>query len=187
MTSITWPDHLLTLEEWDALPEDVSRRFELVDGVLQMSPRPTLSHQVAIMLFGAQLNAALVPKQLIAVPEVDMVLVEPFPPLVRAPDIVVVSLADARAGLKRCRAEQVRLAVEIVSPGTARVDRVAKMAEYAEAGIPNYWIIDLDGEVSLNAFVLVGDAYRPSVTGAVGHVTLAEPVPMTIDLAALVP
>jgi Uma2 family endonuclease len=187
MTSITWPDHLLTLQEWDALPEDVSRRFELVDGVLQMSPHPTSNHQVAVTLLAAQLNAAIMSRQLIAVPDVDVVLVEPFPPLVRAPDIVVVSLIDARTGPKRYHGEHVQLAIEIISPGTARVDRVAKMAEYAEAGIPNYWIIDADGEVSLDVFVLAGSVYRPSVAGAVGHVELAEPVPITIDLAALRP
>ncbi len=187
MTSITWPDHLLTLEEWDALPEDVSRRFELVDGVLQMSPRPTSNHQLAMMLLGAQLNAVLVAHQLVAVPDVDVVLVESFPPLLRAPDIVVVPMADARTGPKRYRADQLRLAIEIVSPGTARVDRVAKMAEYAESAIPNYWIIDLDGGVTLDAFTLADGAYRPSLAGAVGTVTLAEPVPMTIDLAALRP
>ena len=136
MTSITWPDHLLTLEEWDALPEDVCRRCELVDGVLQMSPSPTSNHQVAIMLLGAQLNAALVPRQLIAVPDVDVVLVESFPPLLRVPDIVVVSLADARTGPKRYRADQVSLAVEIISPGTARVDRVAAtIADAAAAAL----------------------------------------------------
>lgn len=187
MTSITWPDHLLTLEEWDALPEDVSRQFELVDGVLQMSPRPTLNHQIAITLLCAQLNGALMAHQLIAVPEVDVALVEAFPPLLRAPDIVIVSLADARAGLKRCRADQVRLAIEIISPGTARVDRVAKMADYAEAGIPNYWIVDLDGEVTLDAFTLVDTTYQPSMTAVTGEVTMTEPAPMTIDLAALLP
>lgn len=187
MTSITWPDHLLTLEEWDALPEDVSRRFELVDGVLQMSPRPTSPHQVAITLLGAQLNAALMSHQFIAVPDVDVVLVETFPPLLRAPDIVVVSLPDARIGPKRYRADQLRLAVEIVSPGTARVDRVAKMADYAEAGIPNYWIIDLDGDVTLDAFTLADGAYHPSLARAVGTVTLTKPVPLVIDLPALLP
>jgi hypothetical protein len=55
MTSLTWPDHLLTLDEWDALPEDVSRRFELVEGLLQMSPKPNPSHQrVVTRLLGQQ-------------------------------------------------------------------------------------------------------------------------------------
>ena len=76
VTSITWPDHLLTLEEWDALPEDETRRFELVDGVLQMSPKPTSNHQVAMAFLCAQLNEALKAHQLIAVPDVDVALVE---------------------------------------------------------------------------------------------------------------
>jgi len=79
MTSITWPDHLLTLEEWDALPEGVSRHCEIVDGVLQVSPHPTLRHQLTIMLLGAQLNVALAQHELVAVPEVDVALVESFP------------------------------------------------------------------------------------------------------------
>jgi hypothetical protein len=39
VTSMTWPDHLLSLAEWDELPEDVSRRFELVEGMLQTRRR----------------------------------------------------------------------------------------------------------------------------------------------------
>ena len=187
MTSITWPDHLLTIQEWDALPEDVCRRFELVDGVLQMSPQPASNHQVAMAVLCAELNEALMAQQLIAVPDVDVALVESFPPLLRAPDVVVVPLADARTGPKRYRGDQVRLAVEIVSPGTARVDRVAKMAEYAEFGIPNYWIIDLDGEVALDAFTLVDGAYRPSLATATGRVAMTEPAEVTIDLPALRP
>jgi Uma2 family endonuclease len=178
---------LLTLDDWDALPEDDSRRFELVDGVLQMSPKPTSPHQAAAGLLVAQLNAALASQPFFAVPEVDVALVEPFPPLVRAPDISVVSRADARQGPKRYRGDQVRLAIEIVSAGSARVDRVAKLAEYAEAGIPHYWLLDLGAPTTLDAFELDGETYRPAVTGAVGTVEFTQPALMTIDLDALVP
>jgi Uma2 family endonuclease len=184
---MTLPDDLLTLDDWDALPEDVSRRFELVDGVLQMCPRPTFAHQVAAGLLLAQLNSALWPQEFIAVPEVDVVLVESFPPLLRAPDITVLSAADARTASKRCRGDQVRLAIEVVSPGSARVDRVAKLAEYAEAGIPQYWIVDLSEPVTLDAFTLDGPTYRQSIRQAAGAVQLTEPVPLTIDLTALTP
>ncbi|MGH3686111.1 MAG: hypothetical protein ACRDRE_12035 [Pseudonocardiaceae bacterium] len=40
MTTASWPDHLLTLTEWDTLPEDTSRRCGLVEGVLLVVPRP---------------------------------------------------------------------------------------------------------------------------------------------------
>ena len=97
------------------------------------------------------------------------------------------TLADARTGPKRYRGDQVRLAVEIVSPGTARVDRVAKMADYAEAGIPSYWIIDLEGEVTLDSFTLVDGGYRQERAAATGRVTMTDPAPVTIDLPALRP
>ncbi len=32
---------------------------------------------------------------------------------------------------------------EIISPGARKTDEVDKLAEYAQAGIPEYWIIDL--------------------------------------------
>jgi Uma2 family endonuclease len=155
--------------------------------VLQVSPRPTSPHQAAATILAAQLNAVLQPRGLFAVPDVDVALVASFPPLVRAPDISVVALADVRTGPKRYRGDQVRVAVEMISQGTARVDRVAKMAEYAEAGIGHYWIVDVSEPISLDAFVLDGSTYRPSVTGATGTVELAEPAPVTIDLAALAP
>lgn len=37
----------------------------------------------------------------------------------------------------------VKIVVEVVSPGNAKNDRVEKMAEYASAGIPWYWIVTL--------------------------------------------
>lgn len=75
--------------------------------------------------------------------------------------------------------------VEIVSPSSRRIDNVVKRTECAEAGIPNYWIIDLDEPVSLlscrltERFGYVGDA---AVTGTF---STGQPVPLTVDLAAL--
>lgn len=48
MTVPPSPDHLLTLDEWDALPEDNSRHYELVEGKLLASPQPALLHQRAM-------------------------------------------------------------------------------------------------------------------------------------------
>jgi len=46
MTSTVHHDHLLTLDEWDALPdEDVYRKAELVEGVLQMAPSAVSRHK----------------------------------------------------------------------------------------------------------------------------------------------
>jgi Uma2 family endonuclease len=114
-------------------------------------------------------------------------LVEKFPPVVRAPDIVVAPTEALDARPNRLAISDVRLVIEIVSPGSARTDRVTKMAGYAEAGIPSYWIVDIEGPVRLDTYQLAGDAYRPVVSRATGTVTLDTPAPVTVDLAALLP
>jgi Uma2 family endonuclease len=57
------------------------------------------------------------------------------------------------------RAADVVLAVEIISRGSRRLDTVVKAAEYADAGIPHYWVVDLGepaGRVHLMAHHLAG-------------------------------
>jgi len=77
------------------------------------------------------------------------------------------------------------LAVEIVSPGSISTDRVAKPAQYAAAGIPYYWRIELDPLV-LVAHVLDGDSYRVAGTFT-DEVVLAEPVSLRFRLSDLLP
>ena len=37
------------------------------------------------------------------------------------------------------------LAIEVLSPSTRHIDREEKAAEYAEAGVTEYWIVDPEG------------------------------------------
>jgi Uma2 family endonuclease len=165
LTAASWPDHLLTLAEWEALPEDASRRYELVEGVLLVVPRPMPLHQRAMVGLAAELDRQL-PDVLTALAEVE-VLVEATPiPTVRAPDVVVArSTRAAQDDPPRLTAADVLLAVEIVSPGTGRTDRVTKMSEYAEAGIPHYWLLDLQPQLLLTAHTLVCGRYEQWGTG----------------------
>ena len=53
------------------------------------------------------------------------------------------------------------LAVEIVSPGSAAMDEVVKLREYAEAGIPRYWMVERDAAQTVTLNVLgVDKAYE---------------------------
>jgi Uma2 family endonuclease len=184
MSLQSWPDHLLTLQEWDDLPEDVSRQFELVDGVLQVSPRPTIDHQHIIGQFYAQTYATFSAEDLVVVLMIDVVLLGDPLPLVRAPDIAVITREFARTAPKR--AADLILAIEIISPGSSRRDRIAKMIDYAEAGIENYWIIETDGIVTLDAYLLVAGAYELTGHFDGGAATLTRPTKLTVDLDALV-
>lgn len=49
------------------------------------------------------------------------------------------------------------LVVEIVSPGSAAVDGVVKVREYAAAGIPRYWVVERDPAQTVTLHVLGAD------------------------------
>ncbi|MBF6224891.1 Uma2 family endonuclease [Nocardia abscessus] len=181
---VTWPDHLLTLEDWIALPEDSSRSYELVEGVLVVSPKPVSQHQRAILRLSAQLEPQL-PGTHGVLADTEVLIDEGPLPTIRVPDILVVPEAGIQANLPRYNAADVLLAVEILSPGSRRTDRVTKFFEYAEAGIEYYWLIDLDKPTSLAAYHLIDRDYE-LVAEQSGTVTLdLAGTPITIDLATL--
>ena len=109
----------------------------------------------------------------------------------RRPDLVVVE----RRALQRVRTEgglllaaETLLIIEIVSPGSRRTDFMIKRAEYADAGIPYYWILDLEpaGAVSLRACHQAEGTAGYVDYGAVANTYTTElPFPLTIDLAAI--
>lgn len=90
MSGQPWPDHLLTLEEWDALPEDLSRHYELAEGVLVAAPRPAPHHQQAAGNLMVDLNSQL-PPTLRANQDSEVVIEASFPVTVRAPDVIITS------------------------------------------------------------------------------------------------
>lgn len=175
---------LMTIEEYDALPEDGSTRYELQEGVLVVSPRPQREHQEAMVELAYNLRRQL-PRGWRCVADFEVVVREEDPPILRAPDIVVV---PSDSSPKRVIASDVPLVIEIISPGTRNVDLVLKAFEYADAGIPHYWVVDLDPPApSITVFGLgaPGDGYRESQT-ATGELQVAEPFPLRVDIDALV-
>lgn len=178
-----WPDHLLTLEEWDALPEDLSRHYELAKGVLVVAPRPAPQHQRAAGNLVVDLNRQL-PSTLSATQDVEVVIESGFPATVRAPAVVVTSESLYQRNPSRIDASEVLLAVEIASPGTRRTDRVLKSVEYAAAGIPHYWVIDLTEPASITTCTLAGTEYEVTEK-ATGPITLTEPATVAVDVSRL--
>lgn len=183
MTAAYWPDHLLTLDEWDALAEDSTRHYELVEGVLAVSPKPAPLHQRAMYRLAGLLDEQL-PDELTALPDVELVLQAQHPATVRAPDVLVTTSRVAEENPARLAAADVLLAVEIVSPGTKRTDHVTKPVEYSEAGIEHYWVVDIETPTSITAYRLVDGEYE-IVADCTEVFTLSEPCELTIDPALL--
>lgn len=166
-------DDLLTID-------DEVHRFEVVDGSLVVSPPPPAFHQRVGRRLFVQLHEQ-VPAEWEAVYEEYVRLGTDG----RQPDVALL-----RAGLPAPRRqagyppEDFGLVVEVVSPTSRRRDRVHKMVEYAEAGIPYYWLVELEPDVEILAYELVGPGYRETARlRRVGE--LPGPVPLRVDVAAL--
>jgi Uma2 family endonuclease len=178
------PRELMTLDEWDALPEDNSAHYELQEGVLVVSPKPAKRHQLAVTRLASQMERQL-PVDWDAVADFEVVVQAEGPATVRAPDLVVV---HAESPQNRVTAGDVLLAVEIISPGSRKIDTHMKPFEYAEAGIPHYWVVDLDPpapSITVYGLGAPDDGYVESQT-ATGMLIIQQPFEMRIDIRALV-
>ena len=104
----------------------------------------------------------------------------------RRPDIVVYR-ADT-IDVTPTRPEDVLLAAEIVSPGSETTDRVVKLDQYARAGIPFYWRVELTATGIPVVYTYLNDsASRRYRDGEVftGLVKATVPFPVEIDLSTI--
>jgi Uma2 family endonuclease len=134
-----------TAEMVRAIPDD-GNRYEVLDGELLVSPAPSPRHQAVL----ARLFALLFPY--VAQHRLGWVWWSPadieFSPTTRLqPDLFVVP--DEGNGEPETWSEisRLELVVEALSPSTASHDRVKKRPEYQKAGIPEYWILDIDSRM----------------------------------------
>ena len=180
------PDELLTIEEYAALGETDTGFTELVEGRIVLSPSQKPGHNLAQFELARQLDRQA-PGSLRVVPgtDVDLGLAPPGGPgSSRRPDLMLVdkaAIARVHQDKDMIRATEVALVVEIVSPGSKRTDYRVKHDEYADAGIPHYWIVDLADPVTLIACQGYQDA--AAVTNSF---TTDVPFPVKLDLHALI-
>jgi len=123
------------------LPDD-GNRYELVRGELLVTPAPRPRHQRV----HSRLLAAL--HRYLEVEPVGEVWSSPAdiswgPDTLVQPDLFVVPPGEAAAE-RWAEVRHLLLVVEILSPGTARQDRFQKRRRYQEAGVPVYWIVDVE-------------------------------------------
>ena len=140
-----------------ALPDD-GRRYEVVDGHLVVTPPPSQDHQLVAGRLREQLAAAC-PAEWEVVQEYAL----PLGSDGRVPDLSVVRRRALSGGTSPYPQgpEDFGLVVEISSPSTRKTDLFAKPGEYAEAGIPLFWRVDLLPEPAVHPFRLQADGYAP--------------------------
>lgn len=188
----------VTIDTYADIPEDLSRTIEVVDGMIVHCESPSENHQgIEQALVGALGEAARKLDRRRGTchrvrGNLDVLLTE-VPFRFRRPDVVVYRcLPEDRRGKWRGKpyALDVLIAVEIVSPGSRSADTAAKRTEYAEAGIPGYWIVQMvqdDGpafsveRLRLTAgrqYALEGIAYRGRDTLAID---IIDPLELTLS------
>ena len=141
----------LTRADLEDLPDD-GHRYELIDGVLIVSPGPQLPHQDIVGSLYVLLRAAC-PAHL-------KVVLAPFAVALAddtevQPDLLV---ADRSRFTRTELPGPPLLAVEVLSPSTRRVDLLLKRDRLQAAGVPSYWLVDPDGP-SVTVLELQHDLY----------------------------
>jgi Uma2 family endonuclease len=129
-----------TVHDLDTLPDD-SSRYEIIDGALYVTPAPSLTHQRASRLLSAALGAYV---ETHAIGELFYAPadVEFAPDTLVEPDLFVLPPTSGPLPRRWQGSNGLLLAIEILSPGTARSDRQAKRLLYQRERVSEYWIVD---------------------------------------------
>jgi Uma2 family endonuclease len=154
-------------KDYEVLPDEP--RCELIYGRFYLSPSPSPLHQATLFVISRLLDdIAMEGAGLSFVAPLDVPLADHS---VVQPDVFYISAARREILQERVEGAP-DLAVEVLSPGTARRDRVQKLALYAESDVREYWIVDpLERQVEFlvnegNRFVVEmpgGPEYRSRV------------------------
>ncbi len=120
-------------------------RYELVDGELLVTPSPAGIHQLAVGEILGELRD-FAKRTGACQPLTSPSDVELEPGTLVQPDVYVISTAESIRLRQDGRAQELLLAIEVLSPGSGGHDRGRKRALYQRT-VPEYWIVDLDARL----------------------------------------
>ena len=170
-----------TRDEVLALPDD-GRRYELIDGELLMTPAPRGLHQRAVMSLVRRVDPYVLAHRLgatgFAPSDLDLKSGQSL-----QPDLYVVPLReDGREPIEWRDYGIPLLVAEVLSPSTARFDRITKRRRYQRSGVPLYWVVDLDARL-VEAWT-PGDDKPAIIDGALSWHQAGAVDELTVDLPA---
>jgi Uma2 family endonuclease len=175
----------ITAEEYESWSEEQCAGIEIMDGMVIVRPSASKRHNRLARVLANALDAAAGPDRN-ADTDFDVRL-QDVPLTNRRPDVVVYR-ADT-IDVTPTRPEHVLLAAEIDSPGSETTDRVVKpLDQYARAGIPFYWRVELTATRIPVVYTYLLDSasrrYRDSDVFT-GLVKATVPFPVEVELSAL--
>jgi Uma2 family endonuclease len=172
-----------TVDMLDDLPDD-GQRYEIIDGVLHVTPAPSDVHQLVAAVFWQRLHSYLRPSS------VGRALISPAD--VRKddrarnrvqPDVFAVRLADGSRPPYPYSLSELLLAIEIESPSNALYDYHTKRRLYLANGIAEYWVVNPDARIVSRWRGLddPGEVFSQSISWTPADMG----APLTIDLPQL--
>lgn len=153
-----WPEQgEWTYDDWAKLPND-GWRYEVIKGVLHLTPAPTPQHQRIIAILYEHLSDFIRrggSGEVFFAP-IDVLLPGQETPI--QPDLVYIPAKQDEMITQRRIEGAPPLLVEVLSPGNWWVDRHPKFELYAECGVGEYSIVDPQDE-TIEVYVLEGSQY----------------------------
>ncbi len=167
-TSTTSPDALHALlrevlppqgnwsdEEYLWLTDRCNRLVEFTDGHVQELPMPTFTHQAILAFLYRLFHEHLDPRGGVVMFAALRMRIRAG--MFREPDLLLLrDRSDSRCQDRYWLGAD--LVAEVVSPDDPDRDLIEKRADYAEAGIPEYWIVD-PRDQTITVLTLDGDTY----------------------------
>ena len=156
----------LTLIDYEAMPDD--QDYEIIDGVLYMSPRARPGHQVIANLLCVALTVHTTDRDLgMVIPDADLII--DVQNTYISPDIMFFR-ADRISSLDRSAWLRIipDLVVEVLSPSSHDYDQLTKWRTYERLGVPHYWIADPDTQQVTENVLQSSGRYEQRVVGPGG-------------------
>jgi Uma2 family endonuclease len=169
-----------TVDDLEGFPDD-GNRYELIDGMLYVSPAPVPRHQLVLGELFFLLRTVCPPGLLAMFAPMD---VQPDRSNSLQPDVLVTRPTDF--GPKNLPVAPL-LAVEVLSPSTRLYDLNTKRFAYEKMGVASYWVVDPTDPGSLTAFELDGEGCYRQVAYVEGDEAFAteRPFPVAVVPAGL--
>jgi Uma2 family endonuclease len=139
-----------TVEDYYKLPED-GNQYEIINGVLELKPSPTTTHQRISQQIFELLMDSCKNDYIILLAPVDVILSDSE---TRQPDLLMVHRARESIIEEHAVVGPPDLVVEVLSPSSVKRDRVMKLHSYARFDVPEYWIVD-SLNVTIEQYVLI--------------------------------
>lgn len=147
-----------TYEHWLQFPND-GWKYEILDGVLYMSPPPTINHQDVATELIARMRIHTRQHKLGVVFAAPTGVHLPTQAVPVEPDILFVRNERRHMIEERYIEGAPDLVVEVLSRSNADYDRTTKYAQYEQAGVSEYWLVNYWDE-TITIYNLVDQNYH---------------------------